>query len=251
MASKRATNEVGMADSDHVLVLVDSSVAATPLGETVIEKMCEAFDPFPSTTHHKTQMCTDIQLQTRGVEMHKRHGDGRLQRIRYRFIKEEEWPTATAAFSDASYATTSTDKEVVVVEVKDAAAKKRIKQLRFESPFLMEVEVLVVDRTKEHRDKFGLLMANTARALSNKKDRSGPTLGTKSVRVDLASKCGLRKLHQQQLEVVGQVNARLKKSVKGLEEMNPREIRESVDSSTPGVRGDLYGRTNGDVVVKE
>ena len=76
-------------------------------------------------------------------------------------------------------------------------------------------------------------------------------LGTKSVRVDLASKCGLRKLHQQQIEVAGQVNARLKKALKGLEEMNPREIREWVDSSTPGVRGDLYGRTDGEVFIKE
>ena len=243
-----------MADSvsDHVLVLVDSRVASTPLGENVIEKMCEAFDPFPSATHHKTQMCTDMQLEIRGIEMHKRHGDGRLQRIRYRFITEEEWPTATAFFGHANYATTSTDKEVVVVvQAKDAAAKKRIKQLRFASPLMMEVEVLVVDRTKEHRDKFALLMANTARALSSKKDRSGPMLGTKSVRVDMASKCGLRKLHHQQLEMVGQVNVRLKKAVKGLEEINPREIRESVDSSTPGALGDLYGRTDGEVVIKE
>ena len=84
---KVVTTSGEMADSacDHVLVLIDSRVAATPLGEVVIEKMCEAFDPFPAATNHKTQMCSDMQLQIRGIEMHKRRGDGRLQRIRWQF----------------------------------------------------------------------------------------------------------------------------------------------------------------------
>ena len=171
--------------------------------------------------------------------------------IRYQFITEEEWPTATAFFDNADYATTSTNKEVIVVEVKDAAAKKRVKQLRFASAIMMEVEVIVVDRTKEHREKFAMLLANTARALSSKKDRSGPMLGTKSVKVNMPSKCGLKKLHHQQLEMVGQVNVKLKRALKDFEDMNPREIRDSVDSSTPGALADLYKRTDGDVVIKD
>ena len=230
---------------------MDATAAATLLGECIIAKMCESFDPFPSTTHHRTQMCTDLQLQTRGVEMHKRSGDGTLHRIRYQFVREDEWQTATGFFVGANYVTTSVNKEVVVVEVRDTAAKKRIKQLRFASPFMMEVEVLVVNSSvKEHREKFALLMVNTAKALSSKKDRSGPVLGTKSVRVDLASNCGLRKLHQQQLEQVGKVNARLKKAVKGLQEMNPRKIKETVDSHALGVQADLYGRKDGEKVIQ-
>ena len=172
--------------------------------------------------------------------------------IRYQFITEDEWPTVSAFFAArADYATTSTDKEVVVVEAKDAAAKKRVRQLRFASPFMTEVEVLVVDRTKEQRERFALLMANTARALSSKKERGGPALGTKSVKVDMNSKCGLRKLHHQQLEMVGQVSVRLKKAVKGVEEMSPREIRDALDSATPGALGDLYVRTDGNIVIKD
>ena len=241
-----------MADSDQLLILIDATVAATLLGECIVAKMCEAFDPFPSIAHHRTQLCTDIQLQIRGVEMHKRSGDGTLQRIRYQFIREDEWQIATVVFADANYVTTSVDKWVLVVEVRDAAAKKRVKQLRFASPFLMEVEVFVVNSSvREHREKFALLMVNTAKALSSKKDRSGPVLGTKSVRVDLASKCGLRKLHQQQLEQVGKVNARLKKAVKRLQEMNPREIMETTDSHGLGVQADLYRRKDGEKVIQE
>ena len=76
-------------------------------------------------------------------------------------------------------------------------------------------------------------------------------LGTKSVKVNMPSKCGLKKLHHQQLEMVGQVNVKLKRALKDFEDMNPREIRDSVDSSAPGALADLYRRTDGDVVIKD
>jgi hypothetical protein len=129
--------------SDHVLILMDSRVTASPLGLAVRYSLREAFPSPPPSGLCKTQLCSDVRLDEKAIEFHKKSAcDGQHSRHKWRIISGEEWDGAVEEYvRNGTVPCSATRKEILVVNVADERASNEMKDRLLYSPILIDIEV--------------------------------------------------------------------------------------------------------------